>query len=261
MDLSGFFSTAVLVVAGFMTLWYLASLILKDASIVDIAWGLGFVVLSWVFFVANTNPDAGHTVLTFLVSLWGVRLATHIYRRKHGAPEDWRYAKWRKDWGKNFFWRSFFQIFMLQGVLMLIIASPVWIAAANDTFELSVALYLGALTWCIGFFFEAVGDSQLTNFIKEKKTRKNGPQVMTRGLWSYTRHPNYFGEVTQWWGIFIIVCTLNYGWLAVMSPLAITYLLLKVSGITLLEKKYEGDKEFKAYKLRTSAFFPLPPKK
>lgn len=263
MDILSLIVVSGLVVLTYMSVWYVLSLLLKDASIVDIAWGLGFVVLGWFLYFYTGAPEAGFVVLLSLVTMWGLRLATHIFLRKKGAPEDWRYANWRKEWGKTYIWRSYLQIFVLQGVFMLIIGSPLIVAAANPTFDINVLTYIGVCIWVLGFLFESVGDYELTQFIAAKKAAKRKPkkEIMDTGLWKYTRHPNYFGEVSQWWGIFLMVVSMNYGLFAIISPLAITYLLLKVSGITMLEKKYDDNPEFQAYKKRTSAFFPLPPKK
>ena len=150
---------------------------------------------------------------------------------------------------------------MLQGLLAVVIAAPVLVAhhdsndsLLNENIWLTV---IGSTVWWVGFLFESIGDWQLTKFIGNKK---NKGKVMTTGLWKYTRHPNYFGEVTMWWGLWLIVAPLNGGITAIISPLTITFLLLKVSGIPMLEKKYEKKKAFQAYKKKTSAFFPLPPK-
>lgn len=162
---------------------------------------------------------------------------------------------------------------MLQGIFMMIISAPIIVAAAAENTDITALAIAGSVIWLVGFYFEAVGDYQLTKFLKKKQEvpakakkgkkgkRKKGPEFMTNGLWRFTRHPNYFGEVTQWWGLWVVVVGSSYGLYAVVSPLAITWLLLKVSGIPMLEKKWEDNKEFKKYKKRTNAFFPGPPRR
>ncbi len=259
----------------YMTALFLVALIKKRNDIVDIGWGMGFIIVAWVSFFLGTRTFSA-AIINILVTLWGLRLALHIYFRNRGKPEDFRYKAWREKWGKWFIFRSYLQIFMLQGLLMMIVALSIVIAntqAINQASMLSGPLWqkiifvLAMLTWAKGFFFEAVGDYQLTQFIKNPE---NKGKIMTSGLWKYTRHPNYFGEVTQWWGIFFATIGV-FTWsmtavqtpefwhlfgVALLSPFTITLLILKVSGIPMLEKKYEGNAEFEAYKKRTSAFFP-----
>lgn len=247
-----------------MTLYYGLSLKRRDTSVVDIGWGLGFVLIAWTLMSVVIGEAFGFTLLVLLISVWGLRLGIHILQRKGDSGEDWRYQNMRAQSPNNWWWLSYPKVFLGQGVLMLVIASPLILAASKaQEFEASWNVWLGAAVWTTGFIFESVGDYQLSQFIKEKKSRKNpkkGDQIMTSGLWAYTRHPNYFGEVTIWWGIYLMVIGLSGAWWTIISPLTITFLLLKVSGITMLEKKYVGNKEFKAYKARTSAFFPRQPK-
>ncbi len=225
----------------------------KDNSIVDIAWGIGFILVAILTFFLGTEFVVRHILVTVLIFLWGSRLTTHIAIRNKGKGEDFRYAKWRKNWGKWFFIRSFFQIYMLQGLLLLIIAYPVMFINHSEDPGITFFEILGLIIWLTGFFFEAVGDYQLLKF-KEKAENKG--KIITQGLWRYTRHPNYFGETAMWWGIFLIALSLKNGWTAILSPLTITFLLLKVSGISMLEKKYVGNKQYEEYAKRTSAFFP-----
>jgi steroid 5-alpha reductase family enzyme len=230
----------------------------KDNSIVDIAWGVGFILVAILIFFLEPEFVTRHILVTALIFLWGTRLATHIAIRNKGRGEDYRYAQWRKDWGKWFFIRSLFQIYMLQGLLLLIIAYPVMLINYSEEPGITFLDILGLIIWLYGFFFEAVGDYQLLKF---KGQAKNKGKIMTQGLWKYTRHPNYFGETAMWWGIFLIALSVKNGWTAIISPLTITFLLVKVSGISMLEKKYVGNKEFEEYAKRTGAFFPWFPKK
>lgn len=242
----------------YMSLIFIAACIKRDNSIVDIAWGTGFIIVAMLTFFLKAEFAIRHILVTALIFIWGLRLALHIGIRNKGRGEDFRYAKWRKDWGKWFYIRSFLQIYMLQGLLLLLIAYPVILI--NHTEETGIVLLdiLGLIIWLLGFFFEAGGDYQLSKF--KRKTENKG-KIMTQGLWRYTRHPNYFGETSMWWGIFLIALSVRNGWTAIVSPLVITFLLIKVSGITMLEKKYVGNPEFERYAERTSAFFPWFPKK
>ena len=245
-------------VFSYMTAVFLVALLKKDNSIVDVAWGPGFILVALVTFFLRPGYKARHVLIGVLVVVWGVRLATHIYLRNRGRGEDFRYAKWRKGWGRWLIPRSFLQVFMLQGIFMLIISSPIVIVNRSSERGLTTRDALGALLWLTGFLFEAVGDHQLKKF--KQKPESQG-RIMAAGLWKYTRHPNYFGEAALWWGIFLIALSVRGGWVAIISPLTIGFLLLKVSGVTMLEKKYAGSVEFASYARRTSAFFPWFPKK
>jgi steroid 5-alpha reductase family enzyme len=251
-----FISVAV-VIFYFMTGWFLLAAITKRNDIADIAWGLGFIVVVYYLYALSQNNSPHFSLILFLTTLWGVRLATHIYRRFIKRSEDSRYVEMKKDWGKWYYIRTYLQVFILQGLLMLLISSSAIVAALNYTESLHWINTVGAVIWVVGFYFETLGDLQLSQFIADPK---NKGKIMTSGLWRFTRHPNYFGEVSQWWGIFLIAVTLPLGYLAIISPLTITYLILKVSGIPMLEKKYLGRKDFQEYKKRTSAFFPMLPK-
>ena len=242
----------------YMSLIFVLAWIKKDNSIVDIAWGIGFILVAVLTFFLETGFVSRHVLVTVMIFMWGTRLATHITIRNKGRGEDFRYAQWRKDWGKWFFIRSFFQIYLLQGFLLIIIAYPVLLINHSKESGTGFLDILGLIIWLIGFFFEAVGDYQLSKF---KGKAENKRKIMTKGLWKHTRHPNYFGETAMWWGIFLIAFSVKNGWTAIVSPLLITFLLLKVSGITMLEKKYVGNQEFEGYAKRTSAFFPWFPKK
>jgi steroid 5-alpha reductase family enzyme len=242
----------------FMTAVFLLALLKKDNSIVDIAWGLGFIGVALLTFVLKEGWTNRQIIVSGLVLIWGIRLAVHLAIRKKGRGEDFRYAKWRQNWGRWFVLRSYFQIFMLQGILLCIIATPLILVNFSDRPDLTAIDIIGIAVWSVGFVFEAWGDLQLKRF---KQKPENKGMIITTGLWKYTRHPNYFGESLIWWGIFLLALSVQYGWAAIVSPLAITFLLLRVSGVTMLEKKYAGNKEFEAYAKRTNAFFPWFPKK
>lgn len=247
----------IMVIGVYMTIWFLIALRLRRNDVADVAWGGGFVVAAFTALVVAGTVTPRAAVTTFLVLVWGLRLAIHIGFRSRGKGEDPRYRAWRESWGRYFMVRSFLQVFMLQGLLLLLISLPVIRINAAPASPLTFLDGLGIAVWLIGFFFEATGDWQLKQFVQNPANK--GKTMMT-GLWRYSRHPNYFGEVTQWWGIYLIALSTPKGWLTIIGPITITILILFVSGIPMLEKKYQGRPEFEAYKRRTSAFFPLPPK-
>lgn len=242
----------------YLTAVFFSALLKKDNSIVDIAWGPGFILVALVTFFLRPGFEVRHVLIGILVTAWGVRLAAHIYLRNRGRGEDFRYAKWRKEWGRWFVARSFLQVFMLQGIFMLIISSPIILVNRSGVKGLAPLDVLGGLVWLVGFLFETVGDHQLKKF---KLKPENKGRIMTAGLWQFTRHPNYFGEAALWCGIFLIALSVRGGWVSIISPLTIGFLLLKVSGVPMLEKKYAAKAEFASYARRTSAFFPWFPKK
>jgi steroid 5-alpha reductase family enzyme len=240
-----------------MNLWFVISLIKKRNDVADVAWGLGFILLAWMSFFISDDSGPRELIVNVLVSIWGLRLAWHIYSRNIGKTEDYRYLEWRKEWGNWFYLRSYFQVYILQGLFLFLIILPVLFINKNISQVIGILDIVGVAIWLVGFYFEVVGDSQLAKFIKDPI---NKGKLMKNGLWSYTRHPNYFGEVTQWWGLWVIALSVSNGWLSIIGPLTITILILKVSGIPLLEKKMEANPEFKEYKKRTSKFIPLPPR-
>ena len=245
-------------VFAYMKCVFVIATLRTDNSVVDTAWGIGFILVAALTFFLEEGFSWRQILVTGFVGLWGIRLAAHIYLRNRGKGEDFRYARWRRDWGKMFVLRSYFQIFLLQGVLLLIISYPVILVNKTGTEGMSAWDAAGVAIWFIGFFFEAVGDYQLSRF---KKDPRNKGKIMTAGLWSLTRHPNYFGEATLWWGIFLIALSSRNGWTAVISPALITFLLLRVSGVTMLEKKYAENRDFLEYARKTRPFFPWIPKK
>jgi steroid 5-alpha reductase family enzyme len=247
------------IVLAYMTGWFIIALARRRNDVADTAWGTGFIVASAAsFLLYGAHVDRALFVL-LLVTIWGSRLAYHIHKRNRNRPEDPRYKAWRDAWGKWFYVRSYLQVFLLQGVLLLLIATPVLLISAYRG-ESIVTWFdmLGLLLWIKGFVFESVGDAQLKRFIADPA---NKGKVMNRGLWKYTRHPNYFGEVLQWWGIFVIALSVPHGIWGIIGPLTITFLILKVSGVPLLEKSFAGRPEFEEYKRKTSVFIPWFPKR
>lgn len=250
--------TIASVLAVFVTVLFVLSIIVKRNDIADVAWGVGISLVAAVSYLVQTEENVLLTILLVLIVLWGVRLSARIFLRNLKKSEDYRYKKWRDDWGSWFYIRSYFQVYLLQGFLMIVVGySAIHTSVYGVGSTLSIFTILGILIWCVGYFFEVMGDLQLDRFISSKP---EAGTVLSTGLWKYTRHPNYFGEVTMWWGLWLIVAPLPLSYLALVSPLTITFLILKVSGIPMLEKKFAGNVQFEAYKKRTSAFFPLPPK-
>jgi steroid 5-alpha reductase family enzyme len=190
-----------------------------------------------------------------LILTWGIRLSGYILWRKIGKPEDFRYAAWRKSWGKSFFWRSYLQIFMLQMILLAIIATPIFLLF-NANYDVSIYTFIGSAIAICGLLIEIISDWQMLSF---KKSAKGG--IMQEGLWRYSRHPNYFGEALFWWGIAIIAYLPNNYGLEVISPLIITILVRYISGVPMLEEKYKNNAEFQNYAAKTSIFIPWPSKK
>ncbi|WP_084191803.1 DUF1295 domain-containing protein [Tissierella creatinophila] len=245
----------------FFTIVFFIAQAKKNNGLQDIAWGGGFIVVAlYSYFFSNTESLNG-SVITILVLLWGGRLAYHLFRRNWNSKEDRRYVTMRKGWedeGKNVAVAAYLRVFMLQMLLLIIIVQPVFLANTRPGNGLKLINYIGIAVWIVGYFFEVVGDAQLKKF---KADKSNKGKLMTEGLWAYTRHPNYFGEATMWWGIFLISLVEPISFIGIIGPVAINFLLLKVSGVPLLEKKYEGRPDFEEYKQRTNKFIPMPPKK
>ena len=240
-----------------MVLLWLLSLVFKNASIVDIFWGIGFVIVTWLAFSLGAGYIPRKQLVAVLVTIWGLRLALHIGIRNWGKPEDFRYAKWRQDNGSRWWWFSFFQVFLLQGVLMWIISAPL-IAAQTSGYPVIITPLdvIGVVLWLIGMFFEALGDLQLMLF---KANPANKGKLLTTGVWRFTRHPNYFGESALWWGYYIIALV-SGPWWTVFSPIIMTWLLLRVSGVAMLERTMKLKPGYEEYMKNTSAFFPWFPK-
>jgi steroid 5-alpha reductase family enzyme len=251
---------ALLVVLLAVTVVWFISLRLRDASIVDIFWGTGFIIAGVTYYLLTPAGFADRKILIMvLVIVWGLRLSLHIAYRNHGKGEDFRYLKWREEAGNSWWWKSYLKVFVLQGVILWVVSLPLLAAQyAAVPAALGIVDWIGVCVWVTGFFFEAVGDWQLLRF---RMNPANLGRVMDQGLWRYTRHPNYFGDAVQWWGFYLIALAAG-AWYTIISPLLMTYLLMRVSGVAMLEKTLRETKPaYRDYIQRTSAFFPMPPRK
>lgn len=242
-----------------MVLTWILSLAVRNASIVDIVWGAGFAINSWVLAITIDGDPTRQLVVALLVGIWGMRLAGYLAKRNIGHGEDWRYVAMRKKMGPKFPVVSLITVFGLQGVLMWSVSLPVMFANADATPPLGPVAIMGIMVWIVGFGFESVGDLQLARF---KKDPANQGKVMDQGLWSLTRHPNYFGDALLWWGIAIVAAETGSGILGFIGPVIMTFLLMRVSGVPILEKSLSKRREgYADYVAKTSGFIPRPPKK
>lgn len=244
-----------LAVLSMMAVACIIAFIIKDNSIVDIAWGLGFVLIAWYTFLRFSGQGLNQLLLTLAVTLWGLRLAIYIVLRKRGKGEDFRYKDFRDRWGKWFIIKSIVYIYLLQGTLMLIVACPIMKVNSLPGRTVGVWEIAGLVIFFAGLLLETVADYQVARF---KKDPANKGKLYTAGVWAWSRHPNYFGEALLWWGIVCFALPLHGGWVALISPLLITYLLRFFSGVPLLEKKYENHPGFVQYKQKTPIFSPWP---
>jgi steroid 5-alpha reductase family enzyme len=251
--MAGALFTAAITIFVYMVCSFVVAQVKKNNGLVDIAWGLGFIVVMVVQFVRRPEIFPAKVLVAAAIVVWGLRLATHIFKRNWGKPEDFRYGKMRQKWGAAVTVKSFFFIFMLQGFLMLVVSLPITVVFASPARPLGVLDIVGVIVFSAGLLFEAIADAQLAAHIKEPA---NKGRLMTRGLWSTTRHPNYFGEAMLWWGIGIMAISSPAGWIALIGPLTITLLLRFVSGVPLLEKKYAGRPDWETYKTKTPVFVP-----
>jgi steroid 5-alpha reductase family enzyme len=266
--------TNLLLILGCAIALWLYSCRIRNVNIVDIFWGTGFSIVAIVTFLGTrigwTASSARATegavesqmhfpkiALTAMVILWGIRLSTYLAIRSNGKPEDHRYAAMRQYWGERFAWRSLLTVFGLQAVLIWFISLPVQLGLLGNS-AAPWQLVLGGTLWLVGLTFESVGDLQMFRF---KKDPVNRGRVMDRGLWRYTRHPNYFGDFLVWWGIFAVSAQTDSWWWTISAPALMSFLLLRVSGVTLLESSLKNRiSGYEEYVQRTSAFFPRPPK-
>ena len=254
-----FFQAAIIILV-LVTLLWIWSVFIKNVSIVDIFWGFGFVVVNVFYVLMSGDLNARKILILALVSIWGLRLSIYLAFRNLGKGEDFRYQEFRRNFGpKRYWWFSFFQAFLLQGALIMMISLPLLgISTSNSSGDLKVLDYIGIIVWIIGFSFEAGGDFQLAHF---KKDIKNKGKVLNIGFWKYTRHPNYFGDAAVWWAYALLSIAAGGYW-QVIGSVIMTLLIIKISGVSLLEKTLKKTKpQYKEYIQKTNSFFPWFPKK
>jgi steroid 5-alpha reductase family enzyme len=261
MDFWQLYGSVVLFIWAFMTSLWIASLALRNSSIVDPMWGTGLVLSNWFSFLITPHGyPARKLLISILVTIWGLRLTIHLLRRNWGKGEDYRYREWREQAGARWWWFSYFKVFMIQGAVMCVLAAPfLAVHHSPSPAALTPIDLLAVPLWGLGFFFESVGDWQLSRFLANPA---NKGKLLRTGLWRYTRHPNYFGESIMWWGHYLVALSVPNGVFAIVSPALITFLLLRVSGVTLLEKTMrETTPGYREYVESTSAFVPWFPRK
>ena len=241
-------------IAVLMLFAWVLSLRVKDASIVDRLWGLNFILLAWIYFSQSQVVYWRHWAALFMVCIWGARLSLHIHLRNRGHSEDYRYQSMRNSQGRSFWWYSLFSVFLFQGLLAFLISAPIlWIFAGTVTW-FSIFDPIAIFLWGLGFYFEVVGDSQLRKF---KSDPHNKGKILDRGLWSLTRHPNYFGDALMWWALFLLALPVANGWMAFYGPLIMSIFLRYVSGVPLIEKSLSKTKPgYDEYMNKTPAFTP-----
>jgi steroid 5-alpha reductase family enzyme len=251
---------ALLLILIMMSLLWIVSIFIKNVSIVDLFWGAGFVLTAGFYFLNTDGLSARKIILFALVALWGLRLSGYLVWRNHGRGEDYRYQEFRRKYGeKRYWWVSYFQVFLLQGILMWLISAPLIGAQYfGQAKQLGLFDYIGIVLWITGFIFEAGGDIQLAAF---KADPLNKGKVLDTGFWHYTRHPNYFGDSCLWWG-YGLICIGAGSFVPVIGSILMTLLIIKVSGVALLEKGLSDRKpEYREYVRKTSSFIPWIPKK
>lgn len=241
----------------FYSFLFTIGMLKKNHGIVDIGWGLGFVLLAWTSLLSHSHLSNENMLLTLLITLWGGRLAYHIWERHRGKPEDFRYQNMRKKWGNHPVIGAILQVYLLQMLLMVVIAIPFLYANNMRSLEVTLLYGVGLFIWIVGFYFESSSDASLRRF---KQNPQNKGKIMTGGLYRYSRHPNYFGEALMWWGIFLMTLQGPWAVVGIISPITITYLLRYVSGVPLLEAHYKDNKLYQAYAEKTSIFIPKKPR-
>lgn len=250
-------ATSAVAIGVLMLATWIVSVVVNDASIVDIIWGFGFVVATWAAFIATAETTDRGLLVAVLVSIWGLRLTGYLAWRNIGKGEDKRYQQMRKKNPDSFWIVSLYKVFGLQAILMWLVSVPAVVSQSSEA-ALFWLDYVGAGLWLVGLFFETVGDFQLARF-KSRPGSKG--KVMDRGLWRYTRHPNYFGDFCVWWGIYLVAVA-GGAWWTVFSPIVMSALLMRYSGVGLLEKTITRRRSgYEEYMARTNAFFPGPPKR
>ncbi len=236
----------------FMLIVFLFSLIRSDNSVSDIGWCTGIILVSIFSLFQGGTMDLPKIVMNFFVLVWGARLSIYIYLRNKGKPEDFRYKTMRETW-KYFTLRSFFQIYLFQGFILFLIAMPIWVFNFSAKSGFDLFDMVGAVIFLTGFYFEMMADAQVDRF---RKDPTNKDKLLTSGLWSISRHPNYFGEALIWWGISLFAVNVSGGWITLISPVLMTVILRYITGVPPMEKRMEGRPGWDAYKNDTPVFVP-----
>jgi steroid 5-alpha reductase family enzyme len=240
----------------YMTANFVVALWRQRTDIADIAWGFGFILVAIICLLSQDSFTTRMLIISALILIWGLRLSLYLFFRNRGKGEDQRYQLWRLEWGENFVPKAFLEVFLLRGLFMFLMAAPLFLVSVYDNNTLDYIDMIGIAVWLLGFILEAVSDGQLSMFTK----RFGEDKILKTGLWKYSRHPNYFGESLQWWGIFLLAISVNFGYLAVVSPIIITIMVALVSGIPVVEKQYRDNSEYQEYKKKTNAFWPWFPR-
>ncbi len=253
-----------LILLTYYIIWYIIAQIKNNDSLVDVAWGLGIVVSAISSILLSSNYTLSSILITGLTTIWGLRLTGYLFKRNFNKSEDYRYQNMKTKWKTNIRIKSFFKVYMLQAILNYLVALPIILTnllqhEPQDNISL-LLITIGTFLFAIGFTFEVLADHSLAHF---KKEPQNKGKVMQKNVWKYSRHPNYFGEVTLWWGIGMIsLSTMRMvSFLGLIGPLIMTISLLYITGIPLLENRYKDNLEYQAYAQKTSRFFPMIPKK
>lgn len=242
----------------YMSAWFFVSLRAKRYDVIDVAWGPGFIFLTLLsLYSRNGDLDFRTWLLLILIFFWGLRLFIHTFRRNLKREEDWRYHEWHDSKSCRHSICTYVQVFLFQAALMMIISLPV-VYSINLIFLPMVEInYVGLVLALIGLSIETIADQQRFLFLSQKDNKN---KIMTKGLWRFSRHPNYFGEITFWWGIYFLVLGAPQSWMLLISPLMLTYIMVFVSGLP-TEKKYKDRQDFKEYKMKTSPLIPWFTKK
>lgn len=250
-------TTNLAVIGIVMILLWIIGTIRKDVSLVDPFWGTGFTIVAWTSWALSHQTSPQQYLIVLLTTVWGTRLSAHLLWRNWGHPEDRRYAAMREHHGQRFWLVSFVTVFLLQALILWVVAIPIQVAVTNPHSQTRIWLVIcGSVLWLVGFVFESIGDMQLAQF---KANPANAQRVMNKGLWRYTRHPNYFGDFCVWWGIYLISAATG-AWWTIFSPILMSILLMRVSGVTLLESTIRSRRpDYADYQARTSPFFPWKP--
>ncbi len=256
---------ATVVAVTYFSLWYLFALVKNNISVIDIGWGIGFIVVGLATLLYNDNLNNATLLMFNLVLVWAARLSLHVTMRQWHHGEDPRYSELRKKWKTDIWWNAYIRVFMGQAFSLLIISFPIIVVNSYATdLENFLLPYIGATIWSFGFLFEFFADYQLYKFknldVDEKKKHGWRGKVMKYGLWSYSRHPNYFGEILMWIGIYIFAINYPLGVFGFISPLYLTIAIIFITGVKRVEARYEGNRNYQKYKSCTSMIVPLPPR-